>query len=236
MMLAHDAERPGMSVSVRARVHALVLPSASAPGRARAVAVSRAGAAVLLSALVAGCAGSSGLDTSGGSTTSPSGPTSTPASPAPTTQSSTASPSAASATSPADAAGAAVLADWRAYNQGFEHAIHTRSARVPAMLHYSTAKQQSEDRTRIQTMHSLNIVFKGAERLWVKDVTADARRATVRVCYRDDAGYYIYAATGRTVHSIKPRWTAYGFRMLHRGGRWLVDSGNTMKFSCKGAK
>jgi hypothetical protein len=221
-----------MSVSARARVNALV-PSASALRRSRSGAVSRAGAAVLLSALVAGCAGSGGLDTSSGSSASPSGPASTPASPAPTAQSST-SPSAS--TSTADAASAAVLADWRAYNQGFEHAIHTRSTRVPAMLHYSTAKMQSEDRTRIQTMHSLNIVFKGVDRIWVKDVTADARRARVRVCYRDDAAYYIYAATGRPVNSIGPRWDPYGFRMLHRGGRWQVDSREQVKFSCKGAK
>jgi hypothetical protein len=207
--------------------------SARGPG-----AVVRTGLAVLSVALVAGCGGSSGLDSSAGASASPSAAASTSASASAslTTPTASSSPSTSATTSAADVAGAAALADWRRYNQGFERAVHTRNSRVPAMLHYATAKRQLADRTRIQTMHSLNIVFRGNDRIWVKGVTADTRRATVRTCYSDNAGYYIYKASGRPIHKVTRGWSAFGIRMLHRGGRWQVDSVDKMKFSCKGAR
>lgn len=192
----------------------------------------RWGVAVLAVLLVAGCGGSSGLDTAAGSSASPSSAPATSSSDSPSTEST--DPSMAP-TATVDPAAEAVAADWRRYRAGFVKGIRTRNERVPDLLRYAAPKQQADDRTRIRTMRAMNIVIKGQARTWLKDITTDGRRATLRYCEFDSSSYYVYASTGRKVSPVADKWNGHRVSLIHRGGRWQVDSVIFKKFSCKGA-
>jgi hypothetical protein len=193
----------------------------------------RGGVALLAVLLLAGCGGSSGLDTAAGSSDSPSSAPATSSSAPPSTEST--DPSMAP-TATVDPAAEAVAADWRRYRSGFVKGLRSRNARVPDLVRYATAKKQADDRDRIRTMRARDYVFKGTPQIWIKDISTDGHRARLRACEFDSASRYVDANTGATVVAVKDKWESRVDRLIMRGGRWQVDSVTFVKFSCKGAK
>jgi hypothetical protein len=150
-------------------------------------------------------------------------PTMTPTSPQPTTPT-------------VDAATAAANDSYLRYSVALTKALRRRDDRVPNLLRFSTPKRQAVDRLQIRRMRTRNIVFQGTPRDWTKSVAADARRATIRVCERQDTSRYIYASSGRRVFPLRHVWSPYVVQMVQRDDRWRVDTATHAKFSCKGAK
>jgi hypothetical protein len=209
----------------------------SAPGARRpgAWAWGTAPAVLLTMVLAAGCGGSDGLDTAGGSP-SQSGPGATSSSPAVTPTTSLAPSASESApVDPDTVAQSEVTADFVLYDQALTKALRTRNARVTELIRLSTAPRQAKDRSKIQTMRQRGIVFKGTPRTWVGAISVAGNRAAVQVCEKNDASWYLDGA-GKLVGTRLDKWDPFEVRMLRRDGRWqvnLVVAGK--KNSCKGA-
>jgi hypothetical protein len=128
-----------------------------------------------------------------------------------------------------------VKADFLLYDRALTKALRTRNARVTDLIRLSTAARQAKDRSKIATMRQRDIVFKGTPRTWVGSVTVVANRATLRICQKNDASWYV-DGSGKLVGTRQDKWDPYEVRVLKRDGDWqvnLVVSGK--KSSCKGA-
>jgi hypothetical protein len=194
-------------------------------------------AALLAIALVAGCSGSGGLDTGATSSGSPSGAATaaSPTDPATGSASPTAAPS-SSVTATVDPAVTAVRADFGLYRAAYVKAVRTRDEHVPDVIRYTTARQQAVIRRLVQFLRGSNVVLRGQARDWLKDITPDGRRATLRYCQFDSSTYFVYAATGRKYQPVTDTWKSFRVLLTHRDNRWQVDSIAQLKFSCKGAR
>jgi hypothetical protein len=194
-------------------------------------------AGLLAMALLAGCSGSGGLDSGAPASSSPSGaaPAASPTDPATGSASPTAAPSSA-ATATVDPVVAAVRADFGRYRVAYVKAVRTRDEHVPDVIRYTTARQQAVIRRLVQFLRGSNVVLKGQARDWLKDITPDGLRATLRYCQLDNSTYFVYAATGRKYQPVTDTWKSFRVSLTRRDNRWQVDSIAQLKFSCKGAR
>jgi hypothetical protein len=196
------------------------------------------GAALLgvLLATLAGCSGSSGLDTAAASSSPSTGATSGSPTPTASAASPTASATASSTADANAAVEAAVATDLMTYVNARSKALRIRSIRVVDVIRFSTPARQARDRATIAAMRQQGIVARGTPRVWVGPVSVVASRANVQYCEKDDASWFEFAKSGKLAGTRLDKWIGYEFRMLNRHGRWQVNlvaaSKNT---SCKDA-
>jgi hypothetical protein len=162
------------------------------------------------------------------------------ASPARPGASGAAPPSAGSAFSVAPAAqGIAddpALARFGAYLDARYAAMLARDGNVPALVATATALRLESDRRLIEQMRAKNWTLHGRPRWVVVGIRAPgAGRKIVEGCLWDSSVYIVDSA-GKPTEPYRDRWLPYETELTLAGGRWLVNSAATGKYSCENAR